>query len=97
MSYVVVDEHGELGDGPNTPDVGLLYDHHMFCEKPSTIEISTFSRDNTLTKNLKIKGAKMSLAGKVAIVTGAARGIGRGIVLALAKEGAKVGGIPGGD
>lgn len=32
----------------------------------------------------------MSLSGKIAIVTGGARGIGRGIVLALAKEGAKV-------
>ncbi|KAF2825040.1 NAD(P)-binding protein [Ophiobolus disseminans] len=32
----------------------------------------------------------MSLTNKVAIVTGGARGIGRGIVLALAKEGAKV-------
>ena len=32
----------------------------------------------------------MSLLGKVAIVTGGASGIGRGIVLALAKEGAKV-------
>ncbi|KAH7313621.1 hypothetical protein B0I35DRAFT_452044 [Stachybotrys elegans] len=32
----------------------------------------------------------MSLAGKVAIVTGAARGIGAGIALALAKQGAKV-------
>ena len=32
----------------------------------------------------------MKLKGKVAIVTGAAQGIGRGIVLALAKEGAKV-------
>ncbi|EON61542.1 hypothetical protein W97_00757 [Coniosporium apollinis CBS 100218] len=31
----------------------------------------------------------MSLAGKIAIVTGGARGIGRGIVLALAKQGAK--------
>ncbi|KAH7081553.1 hypothetical protein BKA63DRAFT_562090 [Paraphoma chrysanthemicola] len=32
----------------------------------------------------------MSLVNKIAIVTGGARGIGRGIVLALAKEGAKV-------
>ena len=32
----------------------------------------------------------MALAGKVAIVTGAARGIGAGIALNLAKQGAKV-------
>lgn len=32
----------------------------------------------------------MSLKGKIAIVTGAARGIGAGIVRALAKEGASV-------
>ena len=32
----------------------------------------------------------MKLEGKVAIVTGAAQGIGRGIALALSKEGAKV-------
>ncbi|KAJ9642059.1 hypothetical protein H2199_005274 [Coniosporium tulheliwenetii] len=36
----------------------------------------------------------MSLAGKIAIVTGGARGIGRGIVLALAKQGAKASGYP---
>lgn len=34
--------------------------------------------------------SKMSLQGKVAIVTGGARGIGRGIVIALARQGAKV-------
>ena len=33
----------------------------------------------------------MSLQGKVAIVTGSARGIGAGIVRSLSKEGAKVG------
>jgi NAD(P)-dependent dehydrogenase (short-subunit alcohol dehydrogenase family) len=32
----------------------------------------------------------MALNGKIAIVTGGARGIGRGIVLALSKQGAKV-------
>ena len=32
----------------------------------------------------------MSLAGKVAIVTGAGQGIGRGIALALAKAGAAI-------
>jgi 3-oxoacyl-[acyl-carrier protein] reductase len=36
------------------------------------------------------RGEKVKLKGKVAIVTGAAQGIGRGIALALAKEGAKV-------
>ncbi|KAJ8115725.1 hypothetical protein OPT61_g2699 [Boeremia exigua] len=36
------------------------------------------------------KSKKMSLNNKIAIVTGGARGIGRGIVLALAKAGAKV-------
>ena len=35
-------------------------------------------------------GASMKLSGKVAIVSGASRGIGRAIALALAKEGAKV-------
>ena len=33
---------------------------------------------------------EMFLANKIAIVTGGARGIGKGIVLALAKEGANV-------
>ncbi len=36
------------------------------------------------------RSGKMKLKGKVAIVTGAAQGIGRGIALALAKEGVKV-------
>ena len=35
-------------------------------------------------------GGDMKLSGKVAIVSGASRGIGRAIALALAKEGAKV-------
>ncbi|MBP3703129.1 MAG: SDR family NAD(P)-dependent oxidoreductase, partial [Lachnospiraceae bacterium] len=32
----------------------------------------------------------MSLTGKIAVVTGASRGIGRGIALTLAREGATV-------
>lgn len=43
-----------------------------------------------LKKQNKLGGINMRLEGKVAIITGSASGIGRGMALALAKEGAHI-------
>ncbi|MFP3366297.1 SDR family NAD(P)-dependent oxidoreductase, partial [Pseudoalteromonas sp. SIMBA_148] len=45
---------------------------------------------NIITKYLTHKEHIMALTGKVVLVTGAAQGIGRGIALRLAKEGADI-------
>lgn len=53
--------------------------------------INLYSRDNGATRVVaNIKNKYMILENKIAIVTGARRGIGKGIALALAKEGCNI-------
>jgi 3-oxoacyl-[acyl-carrier protein] reductase len=69
----------------------LLWSDGVYKEKTNPDKLTEPKRIGFKTKKHTVVGDRMAeLKDKVAIVTGAGQGIGRGIALSLAKEGAKV-------
>jgi hypothetical protein len=73
------------------PAYQVFYEHEsFFCFTPLLHSQQYFSYFMTFSSSTKPTAMDKPLAGKIAVVTGGTRGIGRAVVLGLAKEGAKV-------
>lgn len=89
---VGIDQHNVMPHNV-TPDGMLFYTRTNTYITSMNLPRSLTEYPHDDTNNLKyssIKPIPMSLAGKIAIVTGASRGIGASIALELAKQGAYV-------